>query len=117
MSIVGENIRKYRKDKYTQQELGYRLGKSKSVVSNWEKGVNEPVVNMIVPICEMLEVTPNQLFGWDERGLPEGEVLLLEFYRRLNNEGQGHLSRTAEGLTAVAEYKKNCQSVAMAIES
>lgn len=53
----------------TQQELAARLGKSKNVVSNWERGDNSPNPDEIEKLCSILEVTPNQIFGWDP--LPE----------------------------------------------
>jgi len=117
MSMVGDNILKFRKGRFTQSELGAQIGKRKNVISNWEKGHNDPSVNCIFLLCEVLEVDPNQLFGWAERGLADNEALLLDFYRRLNDEGQSNLSHTAEGLTAVAEYKKDSQSVAVAAEA
>jgi transcriptional regulator with XRE-family HTH domain len=111
MSVVGENISKYRKNRHLkQEELGERIGKGKSVISHWERGHNDPSVSCIFLLCEALNVDPNQLFGWAERGLATNEALLLEFYRRLNEEGQDSLTHTAEGLTAVAEYKKDYQS-------
>ena len=53
----------------TQQELAYRLGKSKNVISNWERGDNSPNPDEIEKLCSILNVTPNQIFGWDP--LPE----------------------------------------------
>ena len=35
-------------------------------MSNWEKGANLPDADTIEEICKILEVTPNELFGWNE---------------------------------------------------
>jgi len=58
-----KNFRTFRK--MTQEELANRIGKTKNVVSNWERGDNAPDVDTIEKICKELAVTPNQLFGWE----------------------------------------------------
>lgn len=55
----------------TQEELASKIGKSKNVISNWESGLNRPDVDSVENICEILHVTPNQIFGWEP--LPEYE--------------------------------------------
>ena len=60
----------------TQQELATRLGKSKNVISNWERGDNSPNPDEIEKLCKIFEVTPNQIFGWDP--LPEYVEFLHE---------------------------------------
>ena len=70
MEKLNMNIRNFRQFRgITQQEMARRLGKSKNVISNWERGDNSPNPDEIVKLCEILEVTPNQIFGWDP--LPE----------------------------------------------
>lgn len=66
MGTVGDNIRKFRTFKgIKQQDLADMLHKSKSVISNWERGENSPDVEICVQICKILDVTPNELFGWE----------------------------------------------------
>ena len=66
MSIVSENIKKFRVfRRITQLELGEALGRSKNVVSNWERGDNAPDLDTLAQICRILKVTPNQMFGWE----------------------------------------------------
>lgn len=70
MKKLNENIRKFRIFRQiTQAELATRLGKTKNVISNWENGLNSPDPDTIEMICNILNVTPNQLFGWEE--MPE----------------------------------------------
>ena len=65
--ILNENIKNFRKFKrITQEELALKIGKSKNVISNWERGDNSPDVDNIDKICQILGVTPNQLFGWEK---------------------------------------------------
>lgn len=64
---LNANIKNFRKFKgMTQEELAAKINKSKNVISNWERGDNSPDVDCIEMICNVLGVTPNQLFGWDK---------------------------------------------------
>lgn len=67
MGIVGENIKKFRTFRgIKQQELADALHKSKSVISNWERGENSPDIELTPQICKILKVTPDELFGFAE---------------------------------------------------
>jgi len=78
MTIVCENIKKFRKFRgLSQAELGEKIGRSKNVVSNWERGENEPDLDAIAAACKVLGVTPNQMFGWERH--PEYDA----FYKRM----------------------------------
>ena len=66
MAKLNENIRKFRVFRQiTQADLASKLGKTKNVISNWENGLNSPDPDTIETICNILKVTPNQLFGWE----------------------------------------------------
>lgn len=67
MSKLGDNIRNARIAKnINQEELAKLLGKSKNVISNWERGDNRPDVDMIERLCEILDMSPNEMIGWEE---------------------------------------------------
>lgn len=51
---------------YTQQEIANKLHKSMNAVSNWELANTSPNVDDMVKLCKILEITPNQLCGWEE---------------------------------------------------
>lgn len=73
-SKLPENLRKYRiQAGLKQEDLAQRLGKSKSVISNWERGENRPDAETIAKICAILNVTPNEILGWDEIEKEENE--------------------------------------------
>lgn len=66
MSALNENIRKFRElRKLTQKQFAERLNKSRNVISNWERGENSPDPDTVEQICKILEVTSNQIFGWE----------------------------------------------------
>ncbi len=66
MSIIGDNIKKYREAKgLKQEEVAAAVGKTKNVVSNWERGDNKPDADTIPILCGLLGVDANTLMGWD----------------------------------------------------
>lgn len=66
MSKIAEMIRKYRiLNNLKQEELATMLGRSKSVISNWERGDNAPDTDMIEKLCEIFKITPNEIYGWE----------------------------------------------------
>ena len=62
---VGENLRAARKAKgLTQKEVAALLGKYQPDYSEYETGKIELDYDKIVFLCEKLDMTPNDLFGW-----------------------------------------------------
>ena len=63
--IVGENLKQARKAKgLTQKEVAAMLGKYQPDYSEYETGKIELDYAKIVFLCEKLDITPNDLFGW-----------------------------------------------------
>lgn len=63
-----ENLASLRKSKnLSQEEIADRLGVSRQAISKWENGQALPETANIMKLCEILEVTPNELFGYEER--------------------------------------------------
>jgi DNA-binding XRE family transcriptional regulator len=61
-SVLGRNMVYWRKQRgITQQELADRLGQSRPSLANIERGKNNTPVNTLLRICEVLNVTPNDL--------------------------------------------------------
>ena len=59
-----DNIRLYRQQKdWTQKQLGEKLGVSKTAVFYWEKGTREPDIKTIKNLCQLFDVSPNDLYG------------------------------------------------------
>lgn len=81
MNSVNENIKKYRIFRgLTQRDLALYLNKATNVVSNWENGVHSPDIESLRKICDVLEVTPNQIFGLEENPEYEKHLQLLAKY-------------------------------------
>lgn len=86
---LGDNIRNFRTfRRIKQQELADLLGKSKSVISNWERGENSPDLESIEKMCKIFKITPNELFGWEKNPEYEKYKENLEKYQREIDELQ-----------------------------
>lgn len=122
MSIQGEireriraSLERYISESgYTQKEVAERLGVSQSSVTNWVKGKNSPDVNLVIPICNLLNITVGQFYGEEKtKNSPStaeaapGEEQIVMLYRELNTEGQERLLNYADDLVASGKYIKS----------
>jgi transcriptional regulator with XRE-family HTH domain len=63
---LGNNIRKFRKNKgFTQEELADLLNVTPQAVSRWESAGGYPDVSLLVPIAQVLNVSTDALLGYD----------------------------------------------------
>ncbi len=63
---VGENLKIARKAKgITQKQIAQELNKYQSDYSEYETGKIQLDYEKIVYLCQRLEITPNELFGFD----------------------------------------------------
>ncbi|MBQ1546097.1 MAG: helix-turn-helix transcriptional regulator [Clostridia bacterium] len=70
MSVIGEQIKKYRIEKeLTQDGLGQMLNVTTQAVSRWERG-GTPDAEMLPQISNALGVSIDALFGREEQNLP-----------------------------------------------
>lgn len=67
MNELAYNIKKFRCFRnLSQRKLAEKLDKSINTVANWERGLSSPDINTTVDICKALDITPNELLGWEE---------------------------------------------------
>ena len=70
MSVIGEQIKKYRIEKdITQEQLGQLLGVTTQAVSRWERG-GTPDAELLPRLSEVLGVSIDSLFGREEQSIP-----------------------------------------------
>lgn len=105
---------------YTQKEIAEKLGVSKSSVTNWIKGKNSPDVELVVPICKLLNISVKEFYGEIDDAIgtkkspstteaaPGEDVLeLMEYLKRavygmgLVKEGEDLTDRQADALLGV----------------
>jgi transcriptional regulator with XRE-family HTH domain len=64
---IGKFISECRKAKrITQSELAEQLGVTDRSVSNWENGKNMPDLSLFKPLCEILNITINELLSGEK---------------------------------------------------
>ncbi len=83
---IGAFIAQMRKEKkYTQRQLADLLGISDKTVSKWERGRGLPEVSLMLPLCETLGITVNELLS--------GMRLDDTAYKRRADENMLHVLR------------------------
>ena len=66
--MVGQNIKKFREEKALRQEdLAEQLHVTRQAVSNWENGKNQPDLEMLQKIAQVLEVSVEELIYGERR--------------------------------------------------
>ena len=64
---IGKFIAENRKlKKITQSELAEKLGVTDRTISNWENGKNMPDLSLFKPLCDILEITINELISGEK---------------------------------------------------
>ena len=85
--VVCERIRHYR-EKAGIERLAFAsaLEITKNTVINWETGRSRPDINLIPKICEILSITPYQLFDLEDpnQTISKDEKQLIDSYRKLS---------------------------------
>ena len=67
MSVIGEQIKKYRvQKKYTQEKLGSLIGVTTQAVSKWERG-GTPDAEILPQLADALGVSIDALYGREEQ--------------------------------------------------
>ena len=86
---IGKFIAEERKaKKYTQRELADNLSISDKTISKWERGNGFPEVSLLLPLCNELEVTVNELLS--------GERLQEMDYKKKAEENMVNLVKEAQ---------------------
>ena len=89
---LAEKLFELRKAKnLTQDDVAEKLNVTRQTVSKWETGQSTPDFDKIVPLCELYEISPNELL-MGEKQEPEQETVDSEKNEEFNwNEAKKHL--------------------------
>lgn len=86
---IGKFIAEERKrKKYTQRQLADILGISDKTISKWERGNGFPEISLLLPLCEELEISVNELLS--------GERLEEIDYKKKAEENMVNMIREKE---------------------
>ena len=87
--MIGKFIAEERKTKkYTQRELADKLSISDKTISKWERGNGFPEVSLLLPLCNELEITVNELLS--------GERLQAMDYKKKAEKNMVNLVKEAQ---------------------
>lgn len=87
--LIGKFIAEERKRKgYTQRELSEKIGITDKTVSKWERGNGFPEVSLLLPLCNELNITVNELLS--------GKRVSEEDYRKEAEENMVNLVKEAQ---------------------
>lgn len=77
-------------------DLAKKIGKNKSVISTWRSRGTNPPVETIVSICELLQISVEELLtGESGDTLTPEEQALLAAYRRSDERGKRNIMKEA----------------------
>ena len=92
MDTLGGQIKKYREfRKMTQKQLAEKLGESSgSVIYNWEKGIGRPDCDKLVRLCNVLDISADELLGCKSMSQHPAvaEWSTIQKYRALDEHGK-----------------------------
>ena len=101
--IISERIFQLLKEKeISQKTFSERTGIAQSTISDWKRKKTNPAADKILIICEVLDITPDELLsgaecmgdrqmGYVRIGRETEEYVLVEQYRSLNISDRGRL--------------------------
>lgn len=76
---LGEMISRCRQNRrITQEEFAARLGVTPQAVSKWERGSSMPDIGLLDGICEVLQIDPNKLLGFENNHMVENHDFVME---------------------------------------
>ena len=92
MKSIGLRIKEARQAKNLKQDDFAELigAKSGAVVSSWENGKAKPDCLTIQKVCEVLEISPNHLLGYNDNAdtLTHSELTMIRKYRFIDEFGK-----------------------------
>ena len=120
--IISERIFKILNNKHmSQNAFAKKVGLSSSTISDWKTKKTNPTAEKIMPICEVLKITPEQLLtgkGIDEDYdgnstgktkedfvITSSDVRILEDYHGLKEAQRKRLLKYMEALKQIEELE------------
>ena len=107
---IGQQLKVYMKRLgLTQKDIAERLGVSQPFISAICRGEKYPSTENILSICELLGITPNELFGVSSLGcefvLSESEQRIISKLRLLDDRDINAVIAMIDALVATSKSK------------
>jgi len=84
MYEIGSRIKMFREQRgFSQKDFAAHIGAKNTTVSNWEKGYTRPDVDTLAKICEVLDVSADDMLNirFAPEDLSEREKKVIMAYR------------------------------------
>lgn len=88
MYEIGKRIKHFRElAKLSQKEFAQQIKQQNSTVSNWERGLTRPNVDVLADICAALNISPDELLDirLKPEDMTEREKKVILAYRTKHN--------------------------------
>lgn len=102
---VAKNLKYYRELKgLTQRELAHKIGVRHNTISSWENGPNSIDISYLMQICDLLDVSLDEIFKRKKNDSPVAELSnrelnAISLFRKLPDEEQLKIIGRLEVLT------------------
>ena len=74
--------KKIKKEKrISQADLAEKMGIAPASVNKWLSG-GTPAIDKLPRLCDILGITPNELFGYEEEGFPQEAIDLYKAFQK-----------------------------------
>lgn len=86
---IGQFIYKCRKEKnLTQKDIADKLGITNKAVSKWEKGYSLPDYSLLIPLCNILDITINDLLNGEKTKTQneENTINAIDYYNKKSSK-------------------------------
>ena len=112
-NFIGEKIKYYRKlNKWTQTELGEKIGMGKNAIGNYERGFRSPKKDTMFALANAFNISIDDLFPPIEKAATISKInfdprqaILLSNYNKLNDNRKDKLVQVSEKLLAEEDGK------------
>ena len=92
---IGKFIAECRKQKkMTQVELAEKLGVTEKSVNNWKNGRSMPDLSLFKPICDILDISINELMSVEKLNQDNYQEKLEENIINLSSKNNKHTKNT-----------------------
>lgn len=85
---IGQRIMQFRKDKkLSQEEVAEKLNVTRQTVSKWETDQSTPDFDKIIPLCELFEISSEELLRGKEETKPEEKTIQIDVNKEKRTKG------------------------------
>ena len=86
---TGAYLRKYREAaRLYQSDVAKAVGVAPSTYANWEQGTNRPSADQLVILCQVLQVSADELLGMERQEITKADEELIAAYHAAPNDVQ-----------------------------